>query len=197
LPALSFLYTHKVPSANLTKQAGLRHKPVFTCYWKFLTADIRISENKRYRQLAALRRYKHPERAAEHEYTLLKPNIPRHTHSPLLIQDIIQDRFIAYSAWVKKSTGIGVQAQEQERNSSFMKRIVMLLTVMALMSAMLVAGIGGPASAQVNLSPTVNAPILSNDKIAAQCIASPLLGTPSPTLVLPGAGGGDQCTQSQ
>ena len=78
-----------------------------------------------------------------------------------------------------------------------MKRIVMLLTVMALMSAMLVAGIAGPASAQVTLSPTVNAPILSNDKVAAQCIASPLFGTPSLTVVLPGAGGGNQCTQSQ
>ena len=79
-----------------------------------------------------------------------------------------------------------------------MKRIVMLLTVMALMSAMLVAGIAGPASAQnVDVSPTVNAPILSNDKVAAQCVASPLLGTPSLTVVLPGAGGGNQCTQSQ
>ena len=79
-----------------------------------------------------------------------------------------------------------------------MKRIVILLA-MVLMSMMLVAGAGIPASAQtLNVSPTINAPIASNDKIAAQCVADPLLGTPSPTVVLPGGGqGGDQCTQSQ
>ena len=78
-----------------------------------------------------------------------------------------------------------------------MKRIVILLA-MVLMSVMLVAGAGIPASAQtLNVSPNINAPIASNDTVGVQCIADPLFGTPSPTIVLPGAGGGSQCTQSQ
>jgi hypothetical protein len=72
-----------------------------------------------------------------------------------------------------------------------MKRVVVALTMVALITVMLVAGIGMPASAQtINLSPGINVNgNASGDNVAVQCIANPLLGSTTPSLL----GGGGQC----
>jgi hypothetical protein len=71
-----------------------------------------------------------------------------------------------------------------------MKRVVVALTMVALIMVMLVAGIGMPASAQtINLSPGINVNNnASGDNIGVQCIASPLIGAPTSPF-----GGGSQC----
>jgi hypothetical protein len=83
------------------------------------------------------------------------------------------------------------------------RRIVLLLMVVAaLMTLLMVASVGTPASAQVNISPTigtgdllsgnqVNDNVSGND-VTVQCVADPLLG-PGSTSPLPIGGSGDQC----